>query len=46
MIGACPRKLRLLVMLLLLTAARVGEMLKLKWEHVSADGHKEIAVSC
>jgi len=38
LIAACPRKLRCLVMLLLLTGARVGETLKLKWTDVSDDG--------
>jgi integrase len=38
LIAACPKKLRCLVMLLLLTGARVGETLALRWEDVSADG--------
>jgi len=31
---ACPRKLRALVTLALITGARVGELLALRWEHV------------
>ena len=38
LIAACPKKLRCLVMLLLLTGARLGEMLALRWEHVSDEG--------
>jgi len=38
LIAACPKKLRCLVMLLLLTGARVGETLALLWEDVSDDG--------
>jgi integrase len=38
LIAACPLKLRCLVMLLLLTGARVGETLALRWEDVSDEG--------
>jgi len=38
LIAACPFKLRCLVMLLLLTGARVGETLALRWEDVSDEG--------
>ena len=38
LIAASPKKLRCLVMLLLLTGARVGETLALRWEDVSEDG--------
>jgi integrase len=38
LIGACPKKLRCLVMLLLLTGARAGETLALPWTDVSDDG--------
>jgi len=35
LIAACPKKLRCLVMLLLLTGARGGETLALRWQDVS-----------
>jgi integrase len=38
LIAASPKKLRCLVMLLLLTGARVAETLALRWEDVSEDG--------
>ena len=38
LIAACPLKLRCFVMLLLLTGARVGETLALRWEDVSDEG--------
>jgi integrase len=38
LIAASPRKLRCLVMLLLLTGARIGETLALRWQDVSDDG--------
>jgi integrase len=38
LIAASPKKLRCLVMLLLLTGARIGETLALHWQDVSADG--------
>jgi len=38
LVAACPLKLRCLVMLLLLTGARIGETLALTWEDVSEDG--------
>ena len=37
LLEAAPRKLRAIVALALITGARVGELLALRWEHVDAD---------
>jgi len=37
-LGACPRKLRAIVALALITGARIGEILALRWEHCQ-DGY-------
>ncbi len=34
LLDACPRKMRYLVTLALITGARVGELLALRWEHI------------
>ncbi len=33
LLAACPRKLRAIVTLALITGARIGELLALRWEH-------------